>query len=152
VNARLAKQTVTGFLDRLVRNNAAGTSALYLTESAQDGQAGAWLAQIADSEAQLAGATLYEFTWVDDTIYEAAGYLDWDQSIEGGAATQRIELVLVYRRGLWLIDEITLGPIGTETPSPTVELALSARLGADSLGNPRNRSELASRRVVVEAP
>ena len=91
---------------------------IYLTDDAQAGSPGAWLSQLAGSEARLAEAALYEFMWTNETTYEARGELDLVKSREGGTARQRIELILTYQRGLWLIDEMRLEPIETATPVP----------------------------------
>lgn len=120
---QLARRTVTRFLDRLAAGTVADALYLYLTDEALAGEPGRLFSQVAGSGAQLASVTLYEFLWATDATYEARAELRWAASKDGGPATQSLELVLTYERGLWLIDDATLGKLQVIAPTPTPKAA-----------------------------
>jgi hypothetical protein len=119
IDDRLAKATVQGFLDHLASGNVASARDLYLTNGAKTGEPGQLLADLFTGETQLVEVSLVEFLRTPDTSYEAQGELHWANSDGGGPATQTMGLILTKERGLWLIEELTLGMLQVAIPSPT---------------------------------
>jgi hypothetical protein len=108
----LAERMAQGFLNRLAAGDAASLN-LYLTDEAQLGDAGQLLSRFAGSDLRLKGATLLEFRRATTLSYEARALLHWAE-----VGTQTMTLTLVYQRGVWLIDRITLGDLQTTMPTP----------------------------------
>jgi len=115
---KLARQTVMGFLERLRRGEYAAARTLYLTEEARAGEAGRLLDGWASAGARLEEARPELFLWAGEGRYEAQAELRWAASDADGPATQTMNLALAEQRGLWLIDEMTLGPRRAATPTP----------------------------------
>ena len=113
----LARQTAQGFLGRLAKGDATGAFALYLTDEAdQDG--GGLLPKFVAPGPRVAEATLLEFRRATASSYEARVLLHWAEMEGGVTATQTMTLRLANQRGLWLIDDITLGEVQAATPTP----------------------------------
>jgi hypothetical protein len=115
----LAQRSAQGFLDRLVRGEAVGAFRLYLTDQAGAGEATRYLAGFTGTGSRLLDATLLDFRRATAASYEARVLLRWAASDSIGSATQTMTLYLANQRGLWLIDDITLGDRQTSTPAPT---------------------------------
>ena len=115
----LAEATVQGFLDRLASGNSASARELFLTNGARTGEPGKLLADLSPGEVDLLEGGLVELLWTSDASYEARAELHWANHDGGGPATQTMSLILVKERGLWLIDDITLGKLQVAIPSPT---------------------------------
>jgi WD40-like Beta Propeller Repeat len=115
----LARRTALGFLDRVAKGDAASAFALFTTEGARQGNAGQLLPILAAPSPRVAGATLLEVRRATASSYEARALLHWAGLEGGGTATQTATLRLVNRRGLWSIDDVTLGDVQAATPIPT---------------------------------
>ena len=115
----LARRTAQGFLGRLAKEDAAGAFALYLTDEADQGDAGQLLPKFAAPNPRVIEATLLEFRRATASSYEARALLRWAGLEGGGTATQTMTLRLANQRGLWLIDDITLGDVQSAVSTPT---------------------------------
>jgi Tol biopolymer transport system component len=115
----LAERTAQGFLDRLVKGADASAVGLYLTDEARAGEAADSLGGITAFPSRLLQATLLEFRRATASSYEARALLRWSGTDKQGPATQTMTLNLIYQRGLWLIDLITLGDLQALAPTPT---------------------------------
>jgi hypothetical protein len=124
---QLARRTVRDFLDRLAAGRLTDALHLYLTDEALAGEPGRLLSQLASSGTRLTSITFLKFLWATDTTYEAGAELRWAESDIGGPATQSLELVIAYQRGLWLIDDVTLGKLQAIAPTSTPRAATSTK-------------------------
>lgn len=114
----LAQRTVQGFLERLKKGEASSAAHLFLTEEAQQGEAGQLLARLAEANPGLADAALLEIRRATATSYEGRALLRWTGTDREPPASQAMTLTLTYHRGLWLIDRITLGDRQGLSPTP----------------------------------
>ncbi len=114
LDERLARRTAEGFLARLAAGETDSAFGLFLTDGAQQGEAGRWVSHLAEADPRLAGAALLEFRRATLASYEARGLLRW-----ADGSNQTVTLTLVQQRGLWLVEAITLGDRPTPTPTPT---------------------------------
>ncbi len=121
----LAERTAQDFLQRLARDEAASAFNLYLTDVALQSDAGQLVSHFTGANLRLTDVTLLEFRRATAASYEARALLHWAGSEQSGPATQTMTLTLVYQRGLWLIDAITLGDWHGITPTPTPKPATS---------------------------
>lgn len=115
----LARRAVEGFLDRLVKGETDSATALFLTDGAKQGPPAQILAEWAAAGRQPARADLLELRRVDAAHMEGRALLRWTGGEDGNPGDQTATLALVYQRGLWLIDDLTLGEIQAPTPGPT---------------------------------
>jgi dipeptidyl aminopeptidase/acylaminoacyl peptidase len=116
----LAQQSAQSFLDRLKSGDAAGAFRLFLTDEAQQRQVDPLIARFNGAGSSLADASLLEFRRATATSYEARAMLRWTGTATDAPVSQAMTLTLTYQRGLWLIDQITLGDVqavlATATP------------------------------------
>jgi hypothetical protein len=103
VQDQLARRTLQSFLERLQAGDMAGISTFFLTAEAQ-----ADWPSLFGGGVQVMDATLLNFLWVSDGRYEAEVLLDVADQAGQPAGSQTLSLALVYRRGLWLIDDLKL--------------------------------------------
>jgi Tol biopolymer transport system component len=115
---RLARRTVQGFLDRLVTDQEASALNLFLSDRAKASESGQLLINLTQARAPLEDASLLELLRASDNSYRASGELHWAGSDGVGPASQAISLVLTPQRGLWLIDDISLGDLQVAPPQP----------------------------------
>lgn len=115
---RLAKRAAEGFVARLAAGRVASASSLYLTDRARQGEPGQLLSELAGGTSALTDAALLELRRATGSSYEARALLRWTASDERGPASQTMTLRLAYQRGLWLIDDLTLGDLLVATPTP----------------------------------
>jgi Tol biopolymer transport system component len=118
----LARRTVEDFLARLARGDSASAASLYLTGRAREAGLDQTVSQLNSSQGTLIGATLLDLSPAAASGYEARAELRWSGAGDGSPATQAMVLRLVYSRGLWLIDDITLDepqtpPVATPQPA-----------------------------------
>jgi hypothetical protein len=109
----LAQRAVQGFLDRLVRGEAASAFRLYSTDQAGAGEAARYLA-----DSSLLDATLLDVRRATAASYEARVLLHWAGGDSIGSAVQTMTLYLTNQRGLWLVDDIAVGDRQSSTPAP----------------------------------
>jgi len=115
---RLARQTVQGFLDRLVAGHETSAFDLYLTDRAKAGESGQLL-YFTLTKAPLEDVSLIELSRTSGDSYSANAELRWASSEGIGPASQKISLVLTPQQGLWLIDDIRLDERQAAPPQPT---------------------------------
>ncbi len=127
VDDLLAERTAWDFLNRLARGEVESAFRLYLTDEAQQGEAGQLLSDFVAAAPALVDATLLEFRHATATSYEARTLLRWAGIGEDAPATQTMTLVLTPERGLWLIDRISLSSVQTLAPTPTPRPASASR-------------------------
>ncbi len=125
VSDMLAERTARGFLDRLVAGDLEAASRLYLTAAAREGEAGQLLAELLG--AGVVDARLLELRRKSPTSYEIHASL-LRQGEETGNS-EPLTALLVYDRGLWLVDRVSLGerddgPV--EEPASTAPAAAPA--------------------------
>ncbi len=115
----LARRTVEGFLSRLVKGEIDSAASLFLTDEAKQGPPAQVLSEFATAERALASAELLDLQRTADTRFEGQAILRWDSATGSGPSTQLATLALEIQRGLWLIDELSLGELQAPAPSPT---------------------------------
>jgi TolB protein len=130
----LAERTAQDFVARLAKGDATSAFDLYLTDEARKGEAGQMLSRFTGTNPHVVDATLLEFRRATASSYEARALLRWEGVDEGGPATQTMTLLLAPQRGLWLIDNISLGDLQASTATPT-------RKPRASTGQPASRLE-----------
>jgi len=135
----LAERTVQGFLDRLTRGETASALSLFLTDAAQEREAARQLSEPPEAGSTLVAASLLDLERATASSYEARALLRW-QSPAGGTATQALTTRLIYQRGLWLIDDLSLGDRQALLPTPTPQ-------GHSSSGQRRPAPRLAGKLV-----
>jgi TolB protein len=116
LDEELARRTIEDLLARLSGKEAASAAALYLTDSAQAAGLDATLAGLADDSREIVEATLLELRRTTPASYEARTLLRWSGA--EGPATQTMTLRLTYERGLWLIDDLSLGDVRQVAVTP----------------------------------
>ncbi|MGC9335314.1 MAG: TolB family protein, partial [Anaerolineae bacterium] len=116
----LARRTVDDFLTRLSRGEFASDASLYLSDRAKEAELDQAISELASSERTLIAATVVDFGPASALGYEAQAELQWSGTGNGNPATQAMALRLASQRGLWLIDDITLGALepADATPPP----------------------------------
>jgi TolB protein len=114
----LAHRTVEDFLARLARGGFASAADLYLTDGARENDVDQMLEESASGDRTLLKATLTDFGAVPASGYEARAELQWSGTDESSPVTQTMVLHLVYERGLWLIDDISLDEAQPQEVSP----------------------------------
>ena len=114
---RLAERAAADFLARLAAAETEAAFRLHLTDQALYGEAGTMFPQFASIDPRLVDATLLEFRRATATSYEARALLRWSGSGQQPPASQPLTLVLVYQRGLWRIDRLSLGDLQAVPPT-----------------------------------
>ena len=119
----LARRTAEDFLARLVREGLARAANLYLTDGAREGDIEGAIRKTASGSRTLVKATLTDFGAVPVSSYEARAELRWSGTDGSRPVSQTMVLHLIYERGLWLIDDITLDEAQPQevTPSPATQ-------------------------------
>lgn len=118
VSRELAEQTALALLNRLLEQDLSTEWSLYLSEAAQQGAAAQTVSAIVTSAGPLQDARLLELRQTTPATYEGHALLRWAGQDGSGPATQSLTLALVYERGLWLVDALTLGDRLASEPSP----------------------------------
>jgi hypothetical protein len=131
----LARQTVDGFLSRLLAGDERAAYDLYLSDRARATHGSLVLEQWARSDLRLARA---EVRTLDpySTGFQARVELRWEVTDQGQVSTQTLILELRSIHGLWLIDDVTLDePTPPESiPYPTTAPPSPARRPTNPTG------------------
>jgi dipeptidyl aminopeptidase/acylaminoacyl peptidase len=114
----LARRTVEDLLARLERDETDSIVDLYLSDRGLQAGVAQIFLDLRDGGRELAGSDLLEFRRATASSYEARLLLRWTKDLQGEAATQPMTLRLVSQRGLWLVDQVSLGDLRTIPPAP----------------------------------
>ncbi len=107
----LAQRTVEDLLARLERGEVSTIINLYLSDPAlRTGADGIFLG-FANPERELVATEILQFRRATASSYEARTLLHWAAGIQGESASQPMTLRLGYQRGLWLVDQVSLGDV-----------------------------------------
>ncbi|MEJ2209325.1 MAG: hypothetical protein P8129_09850, partial [Anaerolineae bacterium] len=133
----LARRTVEDLLARLQRGEVETIVTLYLSDEAVQAGQDQIILGLSGGERQMAQAELLEFRPATASSYEARVLLHWTG--DAGAASQPLTLRLVYRRGLWLVQQISLGELHSAAPTaaaarPPTSARSSATRAAQATG------------------
>jgi Tol biopolymer transport system component len=107
----LARRTVEDLLARLERGEAHSIVNLYLSEQALQAGLDRIFLDLGAAGWDLARAEMLELRRATASSYEARVLLHWAKALPGEAASQPMTLTLVYQRGLWLVDRVSLGDL-----------------------------------------
>ena len=115
----LARRTVEDFLARLTRGGFASAANLYLTDRARENDVDRVIGESNPVDRTLLKATLADFGAAPGSGYEARAELQWSGTDDSSPVTQTMVLRLVYERGLWLIDGISLDEAQPQEVTPS---------------------------------
>jgi len=126
----LARRTVEDLLARLERGEVDSIVNLYLGDEALSAGQEQVILDLAGGERELVQADLLDLRPATASSYEARVLLHWTGEAGGGPASQPLTLRLVYRRGLWLVEQVSLGDL--RSAAPTAAPTSQARSGGST--------------------
>lgn len=109
----LAQRTVEDLLARLRRGEVDTIVNLYLSDQALESGRDRVFLDLAGDGRELVETEILDLRRATAPSYEARVLLHWTGGPEGGSASQPMTLRLVHQRGLWLVDQVSLGDMRT---------------------------------------
>jgi WD40 repeat protein len=125
LNDLLARRTVEDLLARLERDETESIVSLYLSDEALQAGLDQIFLELSTTGGLLEEAELLELRPMAASSYEARVLLHWAEASPGEGSSQPVTLALVYRQGLWLVEQVSLGDRRTseaekgEQPQPS---------------------------------
>jgi hypothetical protein len=134
----LVRRTVEDLLARLEQGEVSSIVNLYLTDQARQAGLDRIFLDLEASGQELVQAELLELKRATASSYEARVLLHWAVGRPAETASQPMTLSLVYRRGLWLVAQVSLGDLrsgeATSGQQPQVSAGRSASRAAPQAG------------------
>jgi len=139
LNEMLARRTVEDLLARLERGKVDSIVNLYLGDEALQAGQDQVILELGSGEKELVQAELLEFRPATASSYEARILLHWAGGPGGRSASQPLTLRLAYQRGLWLVDQVSLGEVRSTGAAPEPAPQGQARSSTARAAQPAGR-------------
>lgn len=127
----LARRMVEDLLARLERGEADTVVNLYLSDQAREAGLDQVFLDLSATGRRLREAELLEFRRTTASSYEARVLLHWTEELSGETSSQPMTLGLVYREGLWLVEQVSLGDMRSAEARHEQQPQVSPRRSTD---------------------